>query len=358
MKLFSDFFRQMVPKNTKETLFYYRQSVILADRMLAVYFLLSILLVFWSSKQFFWTPLVIFGVLLFKIFQVNHLTARFNLLLISLIICAWTCWYVICFGWGIGGQHSLIVLVVLVFFCLYEPPAFKIVYFFLILTLRVFLYQYTSVHAPLISVDSFSLFLMQTVNTISAFLMLACCCIVYSSNLQETARQLLLHNEQLQIQAETDPLTKLINRRGFMDVMTRYVSDNPEAMYCVAIADIDFFKRVNDTYGHNCGDYVLQQLSKLFTEQAKEGYFVSRWGGEEFCFFFPNVNIDDASRIMTDLLIAVRKMKIDYEDFHFSITITAGVEENDYRSPLADLLESADRKLYRGKANGRNQMVF
>ena len=143
-----------------------------------------------------------------------------------------------------------------------------------------------------------------------------------------------------------------------MDVMTRYISDNPEAMYCVAIADIDFFKRVNDTYGHNCGDYVLQQLSKLFTEQAKEGYFVSRWGGEEFCFFFPGMNIDDASRIMTDLLIAVRKMQIEYEDHRFSITITAGVEENDYRSPLADLLESADRKLYRGKANGRNQMVF
>ena len=147
MKLFSDFFRQIVPKNTKETLFYYRQSVILADRMLGVYFLLSILLVFWSSKQFFWIPLVIFGVLLFKVFQVNQLTARFNLLLISLIICAWTCWYVICFGWGIGGQHTLIVLVVLVFFCLYEPPAFKIVYFLLILTLRIFLYQYTSVHA-------------------------------------------------------------------------------------------------------------------------------------------------------------------------------------------------------------------
>ncbi len=358
MKLFLDYFRQAVPKNTKQTLSYYRHSVLIADRMLAIYFAFSILLVFWSTKQFFWLPILIFGVLLFKVFQLDNLTARFNLLLSILIICAWTCWYVISIGWGIGGQHMLIVLVVLVFFCLYETPFCKIVYFLLILALRIFLYRYTSEHAPLVAADSFSLFLMQTLNTISAFLMLACCCIVYSSNIQETARLLLLHNEQLQVQAETDPLTRLINRRGFMDVMSRFVSANPDAMYCVAIADIDFFKRVNDTYGHNCGDYVLQQLASLFMEQSKEGYFVSRWGGEEFCFFFPNVNIDDASRIMTDLLLAVRKMQLEYEDHRFCITITAGVEENDYRSPLEDLIESADRKLYRGKANGRNQLVF
>ena len=358
MKLFLDFFRQEVPKNTRNPLFYYRQSVRLADRMLAVYFIISLLLVFLTVKQFFWLPTLLLGLLLIKLFHSDQLSARVNLLLVTLLVCAWSCWYVVLFGWDFGGQHMLFVLIVLVFFCLYEPPTFKIIYFLLILTVRISLFQYTSAHEPLVPMDSFTQFLMQMVNTISSFLMLAGCCIVYSSNLQETARQLLLHNQQLQVQAETDPLTKLINRRGFMDVMTRYISDNPEAMYCVAIADIDFFKRVNDTYGHNCGDYVLQQLSKLFTEQAKEGYFVSRWGGEEFCFFFPGMNIDDASRIMTDLLIAVRKMQIEYEDHRFSITITAGVEENDYRSPLADLLESADRKLYRGKANGRNQMVF
>ena len=358
MKLLFDFFRQEVPKNTKQMLYYYRQSVRLADRMLAVYFLLSILLIFWAAKQFFWLPVAILTVLLLKNLRVDHISARLNLLLITLIVCAWTCWYVVTIGWGIGGQHMLIVLVVLVFFCLYEPPVFKIIYFLLILTLRMYLFHYTSTHAPLIAVSDFAQFLMQTINTVSAFLMLACCCIVYSSNIQETARLLLLHNEQLQVQAETDPLTRLVNRRGFMDIMRRYVKANPDAMYCVAIADIDFFKRVNDTYGHNCGDYVLQQLSNLFREHAKEGYSVSRWGGEEFCFFFPGINIDDASRIMTDLLLAVRKMPLEYEDHHFSITITAGVEENDYRSPLEELIESADRKLYRGKTNGRDQMVF
>ena len=358
MKLFLDFFRQVVPKNTKETLLYYQQSIKLADRMLFVYLLLSAVLIFWSAKQFFFQPVILLAVLLLKIIRVERISARANLFLAALIIWIWSSWYVVYFGWGVGGQHMLIVLIVLVFFCLYEPPMFKVAYFLLTLALRMFLFQYSSSHAPVIEISSFSQFLMQSVNTVAFFLMLAGSCIVYSSNLQDTARQLLLHNEQLQVQAETDPLTRLINRRGFMDVMSRYVEAYPQAMYCVAIADIDFFKNVNDTYGHNCGDYVLQQLANLFMEHAKEGYSVSRWGGEEFCFFFPGVNIDDASLIMTDLLVAVRKMPLEYEDHRFSITITAGVEENDYRSPLAELIESADRKLYQGKANGRDQMVF
>ena len=252
----------------------------------------------------------------------------------------------------------LIVCILLVFFCLYEPPFTKVLYFLFLLTLRMWLFLYSSDHTPEISIDSFSQFLMQTINTVSVFVILAGCCIIYSSNLQETERQLLLHNQRLQMEAETDPLTKLINRRDLLDIMHSYVQSNAEAMYCVAIADIDLFKRVNDTYGHNCGDYTLKKLSALFTESAEGRYSVGRWGGEEFCFFFPDVNIDEAGRILTELMISVRRMELEYEGNCFSITITAGVEENDFRSSLTDLIESADRKLYRGKQNGRDQIVF
>ena len=189
MKLFLDFFRQEVPKNTRNPLFYYRQSVRLADRMLAVYFIISLLLVFLTVKQFFWLPTLLLGLLLIKLFHSDQLSARVNLLLVTLLVCAWSCWYVVLFGWDFGGQHMLFVLIVLVFFCLYEPPTFKIIYFLLILTVRISLFQYTSAHEPLVPMDSFTQFLMQMVNTISSFLMLAGCCIVYSSNLQETARR-------------------------------------------------------------------------------------------------------------------------------------------------------------------------
>jgi predicted signal transduction protein with EAL and GGDEF domain len=263
MKLFVDFFRQKVPKGRQETMGFYWQAIKLNDQMLVIYFLISFLLISWSTKRLFWPPIAFMAALLFKYYKMDKMSVRLNLLLHALIVCGWSTWYVLTFGWGLGGQHMLIILIVLIFFCLYEPPFTKVVYFLLILALRLALFRYSSMHEPPVPLDDFSQFLLQIVNTVSVFLIMAGCCIVYSSNLQETERLLLLHNEQLQVQAETDPLTKLINRRGFMEVMNRYIADHPEAMYCVAIADIDFFKRVNDTYGHNCGDYTLQKLSSL-----------------------------------------------------------------------------------------------
>ena len=358
MKLFLNFLRQQVPKSGGEVPYYYQQSIRINDQMLAFYFFLSFVLISWATKQFFWLPIAFQVLLLLKLYYQKKLSVRFSLLLYTLLVFAWCWWYVVSFGWELGGQHILTVLVLLVFFCLYEPPITKLAYFLAIFAMRMYLFSYGSSHAPLIELDSFARFLLQMVNTSAMFLILASCCIVYSSNLQETERQLLLRNQQLKLQAQTDPLTKLINRRGFTELMNSYVSENPEAMYCVAIADIDFFKRVNDTYGHNCGDYTLQKLAALFMERAADQYYVSRWGGEEFCFFFPGVNIDDAGRIITELMLAVRKMELEYEGHRFSITLTAGVEENDYRSPLSELIESADRKLYRGKQNGRDQIVF
>ena len=129
-------------------------------------------------------------------------------------------------------------------------------------------------------------------------------------------------------------------------------------MYSVAIADIDLFKRVNDTYGHNCGDYVLCRLAALFMEKSVDQYSVARWGGEEFCFFIPGKNIDDAGTIISDVCHAVKRMKFEFEGNSFSVTLTAGVEESDYRSSLPELIEKADHKLYMGKKNGRDQVVI
>ena len=90
---------------------------------------------------------------------------------------------------------------------------------------------------------------------------------------------------------------------------------------------------------------------------AGDRYKVCRWGGEEFCFFLPGMNIDEAGREMTDLNIAVRKMTLHFEDLVFSISITIGVEENDFQSTMEQILDRADRKLYMGKVGGRDRVV-
>ena len=86
-------------------------------------------------------------------------------------------------------------------------------------------------------------------------------------------------------------------------------------------------------------------------------YTVCRWGGEEFCFFMPGLNLDEAGVLMQDLNYAAEKMELKYDDCEFSITITIGVEEYDFVSPLEELLDSADEKLYMGKNSGRNKVI-
>ena len=93
-------------------------------------------------------------------------------------------------------------------------------------------------------------------------------------------------------------------------------------------------------------------------EKAESKYTDCRWGGEEFCFFLPEQNLDEAGIIMHDLHTAVGKMPLHYEDIDYKITITIGVEENDFQSTMEDLFNRADRKLYMGKANGRDQVVI
>jgi diguanylate cyclase (GGDEF)-like protein len=142
-----------------------------------------------------------------------------------------------------------------------------------------------------------------------------------------------------------------------LDEIEQYLRSEPNSQFSVAIADIDFFKRVNDTYGHNCGDETLKALAALFMDSAGEKYRLCRWGGEEFCFFLPGMNIDEAGREMNDLNIAVRQKKLRFGDIDYSITITIGVEENDFKSTLEQILDRADRKLYMGKVGGRDRVV-
>jgi len=358
MRLFRDFYRQQAPKSAGETVLYYQQSLSLNEILTAAYFAVSFFLLSFAVGQILWAPLILLGALLTKRYLGASFSIRINLLVHALIMVSWCGWYVVEFGWKYEAQHILVLIILLVFFSLYEQPRIKILYFLGTLLARTLLYDYTVSAVPRYELADLYGFFAQLTNSLFTFFTIACCCIIYSSNLQESERQLLLHNEQLQRQAETDPLTKLFNRRCLMGEMNRFTAQNPRETYCVAIADIDFFKRVNDTYGHNCGDYVLKTLSSLFMDMSEGRYSVGRWGGEEFCFFLPGMNIDDAGRIITDVCTAVRKMPLEYEGSRFSITLTAGVEENDFHSPLEALIDSADQKLYMGKRSGRDQIVI
>ena len=357
MNFLHDFLHQEVPKSGPMP-DYYRRALFISEAILIFYFLASIALLTVSTGVWLWPPVIILAGTVYCLLNIDRLGPRINLVCFSVIIGAWLTWFVYRFGWSAGSPNILVPILPLVYFNIYEPPRGKIAYFLGLVAFRVLLFAYSLRHTPIATLDRTENLVFQVVNSIIPLLILAIDFILFSSSIQASERALTINNQELHREAGTDPLTGLPNRRAMLDEIEQYLIANPEAQFSIAIADIDFFKKVNDTYGHNCGDYTLKELAALFMTAAADKYRVCRWGGEEFCFFLPGMNIDEAGREMHDVNIAVRKKKLHFEDVDFSITITIGVEENDFKSSMSQMLDRADRKLYMGKVSGRDQVVI
>jgi len=170
--------------------------------------------------------------------------------------------------------------------------------------------------------------------------------------------KIMSYSKKLELLATQDPLTKLQNRRGLMDYMKKATSSSDDKIYDIAIGDIDFFKHVNDTYGHEAGDFVLKEISMIFDAFMNGKGRVARWGGEEFLFFFEDMNGDDAFVHLESLKNKVKLADFDFKGQHIPVTMTFGIEEHNPSSNVEETIEAADKKLYYGKENGRNQVVY
>jgi len=358
LKFLSDFFKQQAPKAGTEMPAYYRGVLLTCEKLMALYFALSVFFI--ARATFHWEimPIALFVVALLHLWEVDQLSPRANLALYVFTTVVWCGWYAWKFGWSTGAQSFLIPLLVLEFFNIYDSPWLKVTTFGCLIGYRMLLFALTLTRTPVYELDEMARIHFQVLNTATLFACMAAICIHFSGSLQEVERQLRLDNQALHKEAGTDPLTQLPNRRAMMDIITAFQKDSPHEIYCVAIADIDFFKKVNDTYGHACGDYTLKALADRFREAAGKDYRVCRWGGEEFCFFLPGKNLDEAGGKMIDLNVSVGRMPLSFEGVDFSITITVGVAEWDFASGIDTILEDADRKLYMGKEAGRDRVVI
>lgn len=187
-----------------------------------------------------------------------------------------------------------------------------------------------------------------------------CLCIVAYFLCSQTVndeRKLLLYNQKLKHIAGVDPLTGLMNRRAVGEKFEE-LSHIQDAVVTVAIGDIDFFKTVNDTRGHDCGDYVLKTLASEFEKFMSERGYVARWGGEEFLFVFSDSNGDDTYAMLESLRDKIEHYTFEFFNHEFNITMTFGVEEYSSRFGTEEAIKKADEKLYLGKESGRNKVVY
>jgi diguanylate cyclase (GGDEF)-like protein len=158
--------------------------------------------------------------------------------------------------------------------------------------------------------------------------------------------------------ANRDFLTGLYNRRYFFESMNEYIEDTKESgeKFAVAMVDIDLFKKINDTYGHDIGDKVIIHLSEILRTSTNHRDLVARFGGEEFCIVLKNINRFSALDIL-DRLRAEVESTVVYSDKKEPINFTISIGMAIYEDGLDETINQADMMLYKAKQNGRNQII-
>ena len=179
--------------------------------------------------------------------------------------------------------------------------------------------------------------------------------------LQEKITELHGMNEKLAILASTDPLTNLLNRRCFFEraeqELSRLKRNNKQA--AVVIVDIDFFKVVNDKYGHPAGDAVLTVISKILKNSVRQHDLVSRFGGEEFAIFLSDVDMEKAIMLAERMRKNIAEQQVIYKGDIIKSTASFGLsmltsDSQDINSVIND----ADKLLYEAKESGRNNLKY
>ena len=353
-------FKELIKKDT--TTQNESVKVILVVRIL----LLTVVFYFMGNIVLNWNILDARGIVVSVLFELAfgvlfalsyHFHVRASAMAFSIGIVCFIWLNLVWFGWWIGVQHFLMVILVLEFFVGYDGFRVKMYLAVLLCAIRISFYYYFSDAKSVYMIPERSKDFHQVVNTVTIFWCLAVICYVFSKSSREMEGKLVKYNEKLEREALTDNLTGLANRRRAMDYVDQILKEE-QGNFSLCMCDIDFFKRVNDTWGHDCGDIVLKEIAKIFRSSMRNGSMPCRWGGEEFLILFPGFNGDEAFDIVLEIQNNVKRTVVEYEGNKVSVTMTFGLTEVDFRQPIETAIQEADEKLYYGKNHGRDQIVF
>ena len=164
---------------------------------------------------------------------------------------------------------------------------------------------------------------------------------------------------KLDLLARTDPLTRLSNRRDILEKI-KYEARKFERSgekFVLGISDIDNFKSFNDSYGHDCGDFVLVNLANIMRSVMRKQDCIGRWGGEEFIFLMPKTDIEGGSVIAEKLRKRIEDEIFYYRDIKLNLTMTFGITVYDSIMDIDICINKADEALYHGKAGGKNIVI-
>jgi diguanylate cyclase len=254
------------------------------------------------------------------------------------------------FGWGSGFQTYLMPMITFVMVNYRMKRHVMIFQASGIVFLYVLLYMTTRTVTP--PVSAAVLEVMHYINVVIVFT--ALCVITYYF------REASLESERrMEKLASTDMLTHLPNRRRMREMLEveHHRARRTTSTFGIILTDIDYFKKVNDAYGHDCGDFVLQNVASRLRSALRDHDVVSRWGGEEFLALLPDTTLDGAHDAAERMRQVVEREPICFCGSDVAVTLTLGVAICDGEDSIDAAVTRADVALYDGKRNGRNRVV-
>lgn len=268
---------------------------------------------------------------------------------------------IIYLGWKYGFQHYCISFTVAIFFCDYylnknkkvrkRIIAMAIFNMLLYIGLRLWTNKYPFIYSVENEFIEKTVFIL---NTILTFFFVTMYLYIYSTTVNKL-------ETDLRNSAEIDYLTGIFNRRKMISVMEEKLKHSENKNLLFAMVDVDFFKKVNDSYGHSAGDEVLCRIAELLKNYNTNSikYSVCRWGGEEFLVMYEyDSSQTEAIAEFEEIRKSVEKHNIEYEKNMIKITITIGLVFYKDGETLDSLIKEVDSQLYIGKENGRNRISY
>ncbi|MDY6392671.1 MAG: GGDEF domain-containing protein [Bacilli bacterium] len=258
-------------------------------------------------------------------------------------------------GWDSGFQFTLLGIVVFLFYCEYIGRTLKLKTIPSLYLIPAPILIYLAVYIISVNVTppyplpkginiAFQVTWWLVVFSILAYI------------LQTFISVVLRSQRELSNEALHDKLTGLPNRYYMSHFFTSALDAKESIKRYIAIIDIDDFKAINDSCGHNCGDAILKTVADLFRQECPEAE-ICRWGGEEFLIggMAPK---EDPIAMLEHLRLAVEQAHIPYEGKEHSVTITIGFAWYEPKQGIDEWVEAADKKLYEGKNSGKNRLVY
>lgn len=268
----------------------------------------------------------------------------------------------ICIGWQFGFAQYIIALIPVGYYICYTMNTKRrkmliatvsaLIAIVAFMSCKVLSFYITPLYGTYMQPLELGLYLF---NSVCTFVFLILFSLIFISEMKLSSAQLRHQNEILNKLASTDPLTGLYNRRSMDVFLNQALKSN--SGFSIIMCDIDDFKKVNDTYGHDFGDIVLREVAQITSQQVSGSGYVCRWGGEEILILINSSSKEKTRRIAENIRRNVANHVFELNNRWIHCTLTIGISAYQDGNSVEETITNADYNLYQGKRNGKNKVV-